>query len=173
MNEKKDMSIKEMLEDIKKNQQQLIEQKKIKGFKWPWTKRLGKKQLKSGWTSLIYINENKEVELIKAPISEGTLKIKDKPYIAMADYLLTHKGKPCMIIPSWNLEPFSPKRDMEQAERDKTINTGYRLIANQMKMDAVKPKKPIPWGLVIGGLAIIGVLFWFLSKGGLPNLKIV
>jgi len=166
------LSIKEILEDIKKNQKQLIEEKKMKEVRWPWMRKVGKKKLKEGWTTLIYINENKEVELMKAPISEGTLKIKDKPYSAMADYILSYKGKPCMIIPSWSIEPFSPKKDLADAERFKTINTGYRLIANQMKLDAVKPKKPIPWGIVIGGLAVIGVIYYLISSGGLKGLGI-
>jgi predicted porin len=166
------MSLKEILMDIQQNQKKLIEEKKAKKWSLPWKARVGKGKLKQGYITVAYINGNKEVEFIRVPISEGAAMIKDAPYLATSEYMLTHKGKPMIIINSESVEPYSPAKHIDEAERQHQLQLGYRILLNKMKSEVIKPKKPIPWGIVLGGLAVIGILFYMMSNGGLPNLKL-
>lgn len=165
--EEEDITLKEAILKLVKVQEQNQEEKKEKKFKIPFFSRLSKKNMKDGYVTVCYINDNKAVDFIKVPISEGTAMIKDSPYLSTADHMLTYKGKPFIIVPSWNIEPFSPRKDMEDAERDKKLNIGYRLILNKMKSEVISAKKKISLLLIVGGLIVIIGLIWFLTKN--PN----
>ena len=165
-------SLRDILEEIKINQKKLVDEKKVKSWKLPWKAKVGKGKLKQGYITVQYINSNNESEFMKVQVSEGAMMIKDAPYIATPDYMLTHKGKPMIIVHADSAEPYSPSKHLEEAEKDKRLQLGNRILLNKMKSESIKPKKPIPWGIILGGLAVIGILFYFLSKGGLPNMKL-
>jgi len=168
----KDKSLKELMEEMLGNQKELIEQKKEKKFKIPFFSRLSKKNLKQGNITVAYINDNKEIEFIKVPIREQTMMIKDTPYLAMAKYMMTYKGKPFMIVPSWNVEPFNPAANFDDASKTNTMSVGYRLLMNRMKSAIIEgTKKKFNWLVLIGGLAVIGVLIYIATKGS--SFKII
>jgi len=169
-NSNEGMSLKEILMDIQNNQKKLIEEKKVKKFRLPWKSKVGKAKIKQGYITVAYINGNKEVEFIRVPVSEGATMIKDAPYLATSEYMLTHKGKPMIIINSESVKPYSPAEHIEEAEANHQLQLGYRILLNKMKSEVIKPKKPTHWGIVIGGLAVIGIIFYVMSNGGLPSL---
>ena len=85
-------------EEIKRMNQNIedISQKKknTKGFRFPWNARVSNKKIKDGWASVLYIQENKGIKFLRAPINEGTVMIDDTPHIATPEYILTYKSKP-------------------------------------------------------------------------------
>ena len=158
--EKTNASLKEMMEELIKINKEAITKKKEKKFRLPWKARVGKAAMKKNYSTVLYINDNKEVNFVKVPIESGTIMIKDSPYVATADYMLTFKGRPFIIIPSWNTEPFSIANNLESAERNKTLNIGYKLLLNRMKMEVISTKKKMSWTvLLIGGAVLIGVIY--------------
>lgn len=168
----KEKNLKELMEEMLENQKELINQKKEKKFKLPFGARLGKKALKQGYMTVVFINDNKEVEFMKVPIKEQTMMIKETPHLAMAKYMMTYKGKPLMIVPSWNVEPFNPAQNFNEAETGKTMSVGYRLLMNRMKSAIIEgTKKAINWWIIVGGIAVIAALGYVAMKG--PNFKII
>jgi hypothetical protein len=171
MDEKKSLS--EQLDLLTKQNEELIKQKKTKGFKLPFFARLSRNNVKKGYATIAYIRDNKEIEFMKAPIKQGTVIIDDIPYMAMTDFMLSHKGKPFLIIPSWNLKPFSPRENFLEAEEKKTLSAGWRYLFSRMKTEVYQEAKKkfggswIWWILLlaVGG----GILYFVLTN----NIKII
>lgn len=168
--EEKELTLKEAIIKLAEANAKAEEKPKEKKFKLPFSSRLRKGALKKGYVTVVYINDNKAVDFIKVPVSEGTTMIRDMPYLAMADHMLTYKGKPMIIVPAWNIEPFSPKQNMDEAEKEKTLNIGYRLILNKLKSEVISAKKKISWLLIGGAIVVIIGLFFLLSKSGMKLL---
>jgi len=166
MEDKTNTSLKDKIEELIELNKQTLE-KKEKKFKLPWKARLNKGNMRNNYTTVCYINENKAIDFLKVPVQEGTMMVKDAPYLAMADHMLTYKGKPFMIFPAWNTEPFSPKRNLDEAQENKTLNIGYRYLLNRMKSEVIKAKKSINVMLIVGILAAIGLVYYVLKSGGL------
>lgn len=167
----KEKNLKELMEEMLENQKELINQKKEKKFKLPFGARLGKKALKQGYILVIFLNDNQELEFMKVPIKEQTMMIKETPYLAMSKYMMTYKGKPAIFVTSSSVEPFNPSKHFEQAETNKTMSVGYRLLMNRMKSAIIEgTKKPFNWWILVGGIVIIGVLGYIATH---PNIKII
>ena len=160
----KEVTLKDAILRLAEANEKNEEKKKEKSFKIPFFSRLSKGNLKRGYVTVCYINDNKAIDFIKVPVSEGTTMIRDTPYLAMADHMLTYKGKPFIIQPAWNIQPFCPSKDLDDAEKERKLNIGYRLLFNKMKSDILSAKKKISWLLIIGGLVVAGGLIWFLMK---------
>jgi hypothetical protein len=110
---------------------------------------------------------------MKTPIEEMAIMIKDSPYLATAEHMMTYNNKPMLIVPSWNTTPFSPKEDMNEAEKNQTLNLGYRILLNKMKVEVAGVKKKMSWLLIVGGMALVIGLIYLISqgsKGGLPKI---
>lgn len=153
--------IQELIEVVKQNEQK----KKQKKFRLPFRSRVSKRKVKEGYAIICYINENKGVDFFKLPVEEGTIMAKGAPHIATAKYMLNHKNKPFMIVPSWNTEPFSPERDMTDASDRKTLTVGQRLLLNRLKAEVVKPKMKIGFGTIILFLIGAAVAIYLFSGG--------
>lgn len=170
----KEKSIRDLLQQLVDNSGQLEKEKKVKKFSMPWNIRLfGKGALKRNYVIVCYINDNKNVQFMKVPISESAMMIKDSPYVAMAEHMLTYNNKPMLIVPSWNTTPFSPKENLDEAEKERTLNLGYRILLNKMKTEVTLAKKKMSWLVILIGLAAVGALIWLLTnapKGGIKLL---
>lgn len=165
--EEENTSIKDEIKKLNENFNVLLESGRVKGFKLPYKARLGRKKVKNDYTTICYINNNREVTFIKAPISEGTVMIGGTPRLATTDYMLSYKGKPFIIQPSWSIKPFSPADNYDDAVKTNTIAVGYRLLLNTMKSEQISAKKKIGIGFIIGALVIGAIVIYFISKGGL------
>lgn len=165
---KSEKNVKELLEEIKEAVAK--PEKKEKPFKLPFFSRVGKSGLKKNWATFVVIGENKEVSFVKKRIDEGVIEINESPYVAMADYAMTHKGKPIYIIPSWDIMPYCPRKEINDAEEKNKLNLGYKLLLNKMRKEAIAPKKAGGWLVwILIAAAAIGV-FYLLSSG---NFKIL
>jgi len=162
-------TISQKLDRIARQNEEMIANKKQKGWRLPFGKKPSKSQVRKGWTTVQIIRNNGSIDFIKAPIEDGTVNVDGIPRISTIDYKLSHKGTPFIIIPEWSLKPFSPVENYEQTEKEKLTTTGTRLILAKMEKEAIKPKS-VGFGsmgwiiLVIVGLA---VGYYFLKGGKL------
>lgn len=158
-----------MLEYIKEIQKALQE-KKVKEQKIPWRARLGRRRIRQGWASVLYIKNNKSVDFLKAPIEDNTIKIGDLTHEATPDDILIYKGKPMLIIPEWREKPIRPwraKEDYEEADEQDGLTTTQRHIISKLEQGTLSAKKKISTtGWVMLGIGVIA-LFYFFSQGGL------
>ena len=161
-------SLREEIEELKDSVEETKHGKKKKkpDFKMPFMARVGKKKVKDGFASICYVNENKGIKFLKAPIREGVVTIEGKPHLATTDYVMNYKNKPFMIIPAWNTKPFSPMADLTKAAEDKTTTVGYRLLLNMMKSEQIKQKPAMSMGIIIILLLAIGGAVYYFTQGG-------
>lgn len=163
-------TLKDTLKEMKERVDNLEDKKKAKkfNFKLPFKARPNKKQLKTNWITLLYINENKNAEYIKAPIEEGVILVDGVPHVPTPESIITYRGKPMLIQPAWNTQPFMPDEDYQRAKDDGTMSKGWKLILNRYKNEAIAVKKQ--WGsgaLIIGIIVLIGVGYLALKGGKL------
>lgn len=166
MEEKTELSLRDELRRLSENLEESIEKKQTKKFKLPFKGRVNKKKIKEGWASICYINENKGVNFMRVPIKEGTVLINGIPHVATPDYVLNYKNKPFMIVPSWNIEPFSPSKNLNEAQEKNKTNVGYKLILNTLKSEQIQQKPKFNIGIILIILAVIIGAIYFLNKGG-------
>ena len=143
------------------------EKKKTKPFRLPWKAKLSKKKVEQGWVTVIGINNNRELAFTRKPVVEGVYEWEGTPYVATVDYMLTYKGKPAIIQPSWSREPFSPAQHYSDTEKAGLKSTGFKLILNYLRKQQIPDKKEVGgiiWWL-IGGIAVIAGGY-YLFKGG-------
>lgn len=165
----KEFNLKEAIANIEKNQEKLIEEKKVKGWKLPWSGKLSKGKVKKNYATFCLIKDNKDVSFITAPIEDGTAMIDGFPRVTTADYCLLHKGRPFFILPYWSMKPFSPVENYAETEKEKMNMSGRRLVLTKLRVEQIKPKKGFGGGLgwIILILAIAGIGYYFMKGGKL------
>jgi len=159
-------SLKEEMARLSATFEEMVQKKETKRFRMPFKGWMGRKKVRDGWAIILYINENRSLKFMKAPIKEGTVMIDGAPFLATTDYMLNYKNKPVIIIPSWNVEPFSPQNNLDEATQKAKLNVGYRMLLNRLKSEQIKPKASISIGMIIILLAVIGGAIWYFTKGG-------
>lgn len=149
--------------------------KKEKKFKLPWRGRVGNSQLKKGYITVEVFNENREVDFVKEPIVNGTVKIGDTIHALDDLDIYSYKGKPITHIPKTKINPWNPVGDYINSERtDKEsgkkmpINEthGQSHILARMKSEAIKTGLKVGWGLWIFLIVVGGVVIYAFLSGG-------
>jgi len=163
------MGLTEQIEEMNKKLEEITEGKKKKEkektFKFPFGKKVGKSQAKKNYVTIIGITENGALSFKKEQIKQQTTMVDGVPRLAQNEHVLFHKGRPCIIQPSWSVEPFSPKQHFAESLLNGSNVVGYPLLLHRMKTSAAdgnKKKVSGMVGIIIGGivLAIIGYAFF-------------
>lgn len=177
------MGIKEDLEKVvsyvEKSQME-ESKKKEKKFKIPFGKKVSNNQRKKNYVTLILLGDNNGLDFKKVQIEDQTFMEDSIPRLAGAGYIYYYKRNPCIILPSWSVEPlsepgdkkilkpFSSKEDFEESLKDGRNTVGYRLLMNRMKSAMMDNKKKIggalKWALGLGLAALIG--YALITGGG-------
>jgi len=157
-------NLKEEIKKLNDNFSKLLESGKVKGVK---AKKLGKFQLKKGYVRYLYINENRDIKVMKVPIEEGTTTIEGIPRIATADYMMTWDGQPTIIQPAWSVKPFSPVDNYEETVKTQMSSAGYKLLLNRIEQGGIKPKRQIKGWMIFAGVIALIVIGYLLLKGGI------
>lgn len=178
------MGISEDLKEIKDElKSQKEEKEQLKNKRWKLRKaKVGKKKQNKNWIGIMKINENGSIEPSKQQIVQQTVVIDDVPRLATPDYVLRwnagRKQFPLLIIPSWSVEPLSPKsiffsptESIEESIKKGTNIKGYQLLLARMKANATEVKKKVggwvKWLIGIGVGAIIVYVIYQAVTGGL------
>ena len=169
MDDIKEKSMKELIEELVRTNKEALENKKKPWFKLPAKAKLNKGHLKKNYVTVMYIKENKECDFVRVPIDESTTLIEGTPRLATAEYTLTHKGKPIIIQPAWSVKPFSPTESYNKTLEDGDSSAGYKLLLNKLKKEVIMPKKgPGGWLVwVLIAIAVVGVGYYLLKSGGI------
>ncbi len=160
-------SLRDSMNELNKNFEELVKKKRTRKFGIPWKSRVSKLSAREGYASICYINENRGIKFIKAPIKEGAIIIDGIPHLATTDYMLTYKNKPFLIVPSWNTEPFAPEENLSEAARNKRTTYGYRLLLNTLKSEQLETKKSISGMTIFILIAAIVAIGYYFTRGGL------
>ena len=83
------MGIKEDLQEIKdlmKKQEEVVKEKKEKGFRYPLGKKVGKGQKKKNYVTVLKINENNTATFKKVKIEDQTFMEDGVPRLASSCY---------------------------------------------------------------------------------------
>ena len=155
-------TLKDKVDNLNKKFDELLASGKVKGFKIKG--QASKSQVKKGYVQVLYIQENGVIRPIKAPIEEGTMSIEGAPRIATGDYMLSYNGKPTLILDSLSSEPYRQKKELDEAVRNSMLAAGYRLLANRVELGAIKAKKKMSTGLIIGIIAALVIGGYFLLR---------
>jgi len=157
-------------EDIKELKEMMIKEKegvKEKKFRFPWAKKVGRSQRKKNYVTVLLINENGSYNFKKYQINEQTIMHDLVPRLATTDYVLFNKkGNPMIILPSWSVEPFSPKQNFTASLENGSNKKGYQILMSKMKSEVVSEKKKMGgiWKWIIG-IAIAGIIIYAFLSG--------
>lgn len=158
------------LNDRMKNMEQMMEQLfikkggKVKQFKLPGkVKRGWKSKLKKNYCLTIVIKNNCTLDFKMLEIMDDTIKIpfNDTYHIATVDYMLRYKQFPVYIIPEWNLVPFCPKKNLEEALNNDSLSLPEKVIITKIKQaQAGQLKKKMNGKMILWiGLLVVGGLY--------------
>lgn len=142
--------------------------KKKKKFRLPFGKKINKARAKKNFVILLKINENLNVSIDIIQIKDQSIMVDKVPRLATADYVLTYKKMPMIILPSWSVEPLSPSKDLKDSFEDGTNKKGFAILLEKMQKEQLGSKKPIS-GIIkwIFGLGIAGIIGYALISGGI------
>ena len=165
------MGLSEQLEEINKELKEIKgeKEKKKKSFKLPFGKKVSNSQAKKNYVTVLKINDNGTITFDKEQIKDQTTIIDGVPRLAAANHILSYKGKPFVIQPSWSVEPFSAKQHFENSITNGSNVVGYNLLLNRMKLSAVEGSGKKMSGVVgwIIGIVVLGFIGYALFTGGI------
>lgn len=143
------------------------QKKKKKKFKLPFGKKTSPSQAKKGYVTLIKINENNQIEFDKIKITDQSVLVDKIPRLSTPGSILYYKKCPCIIIPSWSVEPFSSVKHFNKTLEDGTNKKGFAILLERMQKVAIGEKKPI--GNIIKiliGVALAALVGYAIFSGG-------
>ena len=168
--EEKEKSLHELVKEMHEKtvaEETTKKEAKKRTFKIPFKGKVNKAKAKKGYTTVLLIKENRNVDFVKYPIDEQTFMHDGAPRIATAEETLWYKGKPFLILPNWSTKPFSPTDNYQGTIQKQYGAQGARLLYNRMNMELIKAKKSISGMLVIGIIIGLIALGYFAYQGGL------
>ena len=145
-NEIRDKSLKEKVDEIYYSE----DRKKQKKFKIPFKGRVGKSKLKNGYITVVSIEENRNLDFIREPIIDGTIKLQDTFHAIDETDVFFYKNKPIVFQAKKKLNPFNPLEGLNETY-------GQKYVMARMEGDKIITKKSMGMGMSIG-LLIIGAV---------------
>lgn len=138
-------------------------------WKMPFKYRiLGKKKKREGYVVAIKVGLNGAISFEKIRLDEQVALGEDNiPHTVYKDDVLIWKNKiPMVILPEWSERAWSPREHYQKTEENNESSKGWQYIMNFLKKNQIKEKKEFKTGtLIIGGIVVIG-LIWYLIKSG-------
>lgn len=130
--------------------------KKMKPFRLPFLVRFQQKKIiKKNKILIFFLKTNKQLDIKIAKIENGMLFLNGNYHAIAPDNIYLYKKFPCIILPEWSLDPFSPfgTKDYHDAVENKRIIHPQNIIlrAIEAKEASMSQKK-------VGGKAVIIML---------------
>jgi len=163
--EKKEMSLKEKV-DLLYNQSDTIQTKK---FRIPRKGKLSRSKVKKGFTTVMRVDDNGNVDFEKQRIDNSTFRLSTKDYhVTDEKDILSYKGKPFIIQPTKKLNPYNPLTGEKNPLTGENETYGQPYIMARMLGDTIKIKsgnaKGLLWVIGLGFAIYIG---YSIFKGGI------
>ena len=141
---------------------------KKKKFKMPFGKKTSPAQARKGYVTLIKINENNTLDFEKIKITDQSVLVEKVPRLATPGSILYHKKCPCLILPSWSVEPFSSTKHFQESLEDGTNKKGYAILMERMQKVATGEKKPIGNVVkILVGVGLAAIIGYAFISGGI------
>ncbi|KKN56545.1 hypothetical protein LCGC14_0571230 [marine sediment metagenome] len=156
MEEKK--TIKERIAELEEVRKELKKLEKKKKFKIPFKARVSKRRMSQGYMTVIVINDNKNLDFIREPITDGTFKCGDTIHSLSEKDIFFYKNKPFVFQPKRSLNPYNPLQKEHETY-------GQKLVMARMEGDKITLKKSIGWGMSVGIIVIIGIIAYSVITG--------
>ena len=142
---------------------------KTKKFSIPFRGKVGKVRARKGYTTVMKIMDNRNIEFEKQQVSDQTVIVDGVPRIVTPEETLLYRGKPFIIVPSWSVKPFSPTDHLEATEKSQLSVKGHKLLLARMLGEVIQAKKKMNIMVVFIIILALIVGGYFLSKGGMFN----
>lgn len=164
-------TLKQKLEDLTKRIDELSDEEKkqkTKKFKIPSRFRVKKSERKKNWITVLTVYENGHGSWNKMKIDDQTIMVDGVPRLATAQHVIDTGKEKIIVLPSWSVEPFTPKKHFEESMKDGSNKRGYAILLEKMKKEMISAKKPLPswvkwiFPLVIGAI----IVYAFVTGGG-------
>ena len=154
-----EISLKEkmiLLDNQDKEEKEKKEKVKVKKFKVPRKGVPSKRKLRQGYTIVMRIDDNKNIDFEKVPVEDSTYKLKGGTYHSPeVKHFFTYKGKPFLIQPAKKITPHIPQMGGEHPLEGENQTSGQKYIMARMLKDTIKTK----------GKGGAGILIWVLVIG--------
>lgn len=137
-----------------------------KKFKLPFNILTAKGKLKKDYIVALILKTNGACEIKMLQIEDNTVQINEVYYETTSKHIFRYKKYPLIIIPEWNISPithepmpFDPEEDIDMAVREGRLSSAEKFILHAIKMDLVKQKMKINFGIILIVLAAVaGIL---------------
>lgn len=160
-------SLRETVRELSLKYEELEKEKKVKKFKIPFKGKLSKRKVKNNYVTIMYIQDNKEVKFMRAQIDEQVAEINGEPKYIPSDHLMTFKGKPLVIQPSWSMSALNPNEHYQETmKRPEYSSKGWRYLVNYMNKTQIKAKREMKIGAIILMAVVVGGIAWYAIKSG-------
>jgi len=157
-------SMKKQIDDIAKA---IVPEEKKKKWKLPNRGKVSKFNARKGWTGVILLRSNRQLDFMKVPTDEQTTLIDGTPRITTANDTFYYKGKPVIIQPEWSAKPFSIVENQDQTFKDNYNAIGYKLLLNKMKKEVIMAKKTMSGWAIFIAIVVMIIAGYFAFQGGL------
>ena len=139
-----------ILKDLEKTQG------KTKKFKLPFltTFLTGGKLRKQNYVITCFIRTNGAIQFKLIKIEDQVITVGENIYSATSADVLRYKKYPFMIIPEWDMQPFSPRKSFGEAVEKGRLAHTSGLVALKLEKDAIKPKMQLNFKTILIILAI-------------------
>lgn len=165
-----EIALKDTLKNIDKKLGELVDKKELQETslwsKWKFWESVNRGQVKKNWVQIIYLQDNKNIRILKAQIDENIIMIDNIPHTIDAGDIFLHKNKPTIIVPSWSIKPLSPSQNIKDAKDAGNSTLGWEYVMNYLKkteIKAVKNMGVMVW--VIVGIALLGLGYYAIKSG--------
>lgn len=133
--------------------------KKKRKFFIPFKSRVGRKNMKEGYVSVVMIEDNHNIDFRKERIIDGVINIDDTFHAIGSKDIFFYKGKPFIFQPKRAQNPYNPLKEEHETYGDKYI------LARMEGDKIIGKKKALGWGITIGGLIILGIIAYSFITG--------
>ena len=137
---------------------------KRKRFKLPLGIRMQKGKIKKNYAVVMIVRTNGTVYFKMIAIEDNTIKVGEIYHEATAGHILRYKKYPLIILPEWNIKPFSPSENIKEAIKDGSLSSAEKFILHKVKMESVSKSKIsmkvilIVLGLIVGVVVLLDYL---------------
>ena len=140
-----------------------MDKKKIKKFRMPRRGKVSKRQVRKGYTTIVRIDDNRNVDFEKRPIEDTTYRLKAGDYhVTNEEDIFTYKGNPLIFQPVKKLNPYNPLRGENETYGQKYVMA--RMLGDAIKLVGKKKGGAFLW--IILGVIVIGAIYFILKNKG-------
>jgi len=167
-----EMTLREKMDQIFKKLEEQDSNTKKK-FSMPWSVKIfGKAKVKKNYAIVQTISTNGNVKFKMIQIEGDVVDIGKKIpqyHEATAEHVLRYKKLPLIIVPEWNMVPFSPASNYRKAVKEGELSTAQKTIISKIEANEIKKKSPVNWAVILAILALGAGAIFVLDYMGLIN----